>query len=189
MRLALTTLAGLALVPLLAGAPPAAAQSSPMPPGDYRQHCTRLYMEGQFLHAACQGPRGSAESSINVLGCSTGIFVDEGGALTCIGPGGAPLATRTAASSKAGSGRRAVQLYTRAGWRGRGILVRGSRSNLAGTDMNDRVRSIRLDARSGPWLVCSDANFAGRCVTIRQSIADTDVLRMRDEISSLRPLP
>jgi len=186
MRLALATLAGLAFAPLLAASPPAAAQSSPMPPGDYRQHCSRLYMEGQILHGYCQGPRGAGESSINVLSCSTGIFVDASGALTCIGPGGAP--PPAAAPPPGGHARNTAELYSRAGWSGRSMVVRGPTPNLAGTGMNDRVRSIRLDPRSGPWLVCTDARFAGRCVTIRRSVADTAELKMRDDISSLRPL-
>jgi hypothetical protein len=85
MRLALIILV---LVPLLPLGRPAAAQPYPMPPGSYRQQCTDLYMQGQFLHGYCRGPGGEGESSINVLSCSTGVFVDATGALTCIGPGG-----------------------------------------------------------------------------------------------------
>lgn len=80
--------AALGLAPLISPAAPASAQSYPMPPGDYVRRCTGLYMEGQFLHGWCRGQYGAGESSINVLSCSTGIFVDPSGALACVGPGG-----------------------------------------------------------------------------------------------------
>jgi hypothetical protein len=59
--------------------------------------------------------------------------------------------------------------------------------NLANTGMNDRIRSIQLDGRSGPWIVCTNANFRGRCATIDRSIDDTGRIGMLDAISSLRP--
>ncbi|MDB5435538.1 MAG: hypothetical protein JWR47_1795, partial [Phenylobacterium sp.] len=43
------------------------------------------------------------------------------------------------------------------------------------------------DRASGPWIVCSDANYRGRCVTIDRSVSDTREIGMRDAISSLRP--
>jgi len=86
-------LATLSLIPLLAPAAPASAQPYPMPLGDYRGQCTALYMEGHFLHGYCRGQYGAGHSAINVESCSTGIFVDPSGALTCVGPGaGAPPA-------------------------------------------------------------------------------------------------
>jgi hypothetical protein len=206
MRL-LLALAGFALATTLAWSPRAAAQ--PYPPGSYRQQCTDLYMEGQFLHGYCRGPRGAGESSVNVLSCSTGVFVDETGALACIGPGGgappayvpppspgyAPGQGYAPGSGYApgygpgrGSGRGAAVLYSRPGWRGPSIVVDGPAPNLADSGLNDRVRSIRLNPRSGPWLVCNDADFGGRCVTIRRSVEDTGQIGMRGDISSIRPL-
>src|SRR3954451_2398304 len=87
-----TALAMFAAAPALAQPGYAAA-----PAGNYQRQCSNIRMEGQFLHAYCRGARGSGESSINVQSCSTGIFVDETGALTCIGPGGgAPPQVRDA---------------------------------------------------------------------------------------------
>jgi hypothetical protein len=54
--------------------------------------------------------------------------------------------------------------------------------------MNDRIRSIRLERRSGPWLVCSDANYRGRCQRIDTDLADSRQIGMDRSISSLRPL-
>jgi hypothetical protein len=86
-------LAALGSTPLLFPAAPAYAQPSSLPPGDYVRQCTNLFMEGHFLHGTCRGRYGGGESSINVESCSTAIFVDDSGALACIGPGGgAPLA-------------------------------------------------------------------------------------------------
>jgi hypothetical protein len=85
--------AAFGLTPLLLPAAPASAQPFALPPGPYAQQCTGLYMEGQFLHGWCRGQYGAGHSSINVESCSTEIFVDPSGALTCVGPGaGAPPA-------------------------------------------------------------------------------------------------
>jgi hypothetical protein len=81
-----------------------------------------------------------------------------------------------------------VTLFGGREMRGPSIRIDGPTRNLSGIGLNDRVRSIELDRRSGPWLVCSDADFRGRCVTIDRSIEDTRRIGLGDAISSLRPL-
>jgi len=200
-----TTLAAALLA--LSIAAPAAAQPvyGGLPPGDYQRQCSNIRMEGQFLHAYCRGRRGAGESSINVLSCSTGIFVDDNGGLTCIGPGGGappqPQAGQPGYYTGPAQGydrydrygrgdrreRGAAVLFGRRNWGGPALRIEGPTPNLGDTGLNDRVRSIQLDRRSGPWLVCEDAGYRGRCVTIRDSVADTRSLGLGG-ISSLRPL-
>lgn len=81
-------LAVLAVPAALAAASTVSAQPYASPPGSYQSHCTNIRMNGQFLSATCRGAHGAGPSSINVESCSTGIFVDDAGALACIGPGG-----------------------------------------------------------------------------------------------------
>ncbi|HEX5380124.1 MAG TPA: beta/gamma crystallin-related protein [Phenylobacterium sp.] len=191
----------------LAAAAPALAQPNVYgaPRGSYERLCTDIRVEGQFLSAWCRGSRGSAQSTINILSCSTDISVDADGGLTCIGPGGgqppsvrdAPPGYATPSAPGYGSGgyygdrrgyrRDAADLYSNRGWRGRSFQVRGDMPNLEYTGLNDRIRSIRLRSGSGPWIVCTDANYGGRCVTVSRSVYDTQVLGMRDSISSMRP--
>ena len=64
----------------------------------------------------------------------------------------------------------------------------GTTPNLANLGMNDHIRSLRLGRRSGPWLVCEDAGFRGRCVRVDRDIADARRIGMAREISSLRPV-
>jgi hypothetical protein len=59
--------------------------------------------------------------------------------------------------------------------------------NLNRSGFNDRAGSIQLERRSGPWIVCADANYRGRCVTIRNSVGDTRSLGLGQAISSMRP--
>lgn len=225
-----TTLMAAALAALAAA--PALAQPGygAVPPGSYQRQCTNIRMEGQFLHATCRGAHGAGDSSINVQSCSTGIFVDDSGALSCIGPGGgAPPQVRNAPPGyntgqgqgyNAGQGqgrgynlgqvqgrgynpgegqgydrgaggygrpggeRQAVTLFERRSWRGQPVEIRGPAPDLR--RLSEPVRSIQLDRRSGPWLVCSDPGYRGRCVTIRDSVSDTRSLGLRD-IASLRP--
>jgi hypothetical protein len=182
------------------------AQAQAPPPGSYQRQCRDIRMEGQFLHASCRGAHGWAVSSINVLSCSTNIGVDVEGGLICGGPGGGaaptpypqpypapeayPPNTRPWPPPGGGGGydRWSVTIYDRFGWRGNAIRLRDEMPNLDRTGLNDRVASIRLGRRTGPWLVCSDANYRGRCVTIDSDIPDTRQLGMLNSISSMRPL-
>ncbi|HEV2530148.1 beta/gamma crystallin-related protein [Phenylobacterium sp.] len=198
-------------------AAPALAQPAyggPPPPGAYQRQCSNIRMEGQFLHATCRGAHGGGDSSINVLSCSTGIFVDDSGALTCIGPGGgappqvsngppgyntgqgqgydrghaAPAYGDRGYRDRRGGGQQmTASLFGQRSWRGQPVQIWGPTPDLAGSGLNDRVRSIQIDRRAGPWLVCQDAGYRGRCVTIRDSVSDTRSLGI-DGISSLRPL-
>lgn len=190
---------GLAAVTVLAAAAPPAVAQRPPPPGSYRDHCRNIAMQGQFLHAYCRGPRGNwAQSSINVLSCGGDIGVDYAGGLVCQGPGpgagrpppGAypPGAYPPGVRPPPAYGRWAVTIYDRFGFRGRSLRLQGDMPNLAGTRFNDRVASIQFQRRSGPWLVCADANYRGRCVTVDGDVRDVDRLGMLNRISSLRPL-
>lgn len=202
-------LLGAAALAILAPAAAAQPYVAP-PPGSYQRQCTDIRMEGQFLHARCRG----AVSSINVLSCSTDIGVGPDGGLVCGGPGagatpppGAAYSPRPGDSAapgygergyrqggyrdggyrQGGYGRDAITLFTGRNSRGRSLQVEGEVRNLADLGVNDRVRSLRLPRRSGPWLVCTDANFRGRCETVTASISDTRRLGL-DGISSLRPV-
>lgn len=204
-----TILAAAALAAL--SAIPAVAQpvyGGGLPPGTYQRQCTNLRMEGQFLHGVCRGAHGGGESSINVQSCATGIYVDDSGALTCVGPGGvapppsrgAPLAgQQTYDRGYQDRGRQdrgdqdrgydgersraSAVLFERRGYRGGSFRVSGTERAL-----DERVGSIQIDRRSGPWTVCSEPDFRGRCVTLRDSVADTRSLGLRDGIASMRPL-
>jgi len=203
-------LAGLAA--LAAAAPAALAQPYGAPPGPYRNQCRDIRMNGQFLSAVCQGPHGSGPSSINVASCSTPIYVDAGGALACVGPGGgAPPRVEAkppgfytgpgpgpgyAESPRRYERRRAedrqaarwsADIYPGPGFRGAPIRVQGATPDLGYTGLNDRVGSIRLPPGSGPWLVCTEAGYRGRCVTVSRSLGDVRAIGMRGAISSLRP--
>jgi hypothetical protein len=186
---------GLAAVGALA-ALASTAQAQPPPPGSYRDQCRNISMQGQFLHAYCRGPRGSwAQSSINVLSCRGDIGVDYEGGLTCAGPGAGPGRPPPpgpypppVVRPPPGYDRYAVTIYDRFGFRGRSLRVEGEMPNLGGTRFNDRVASIEFHRRSGPWLVCENANYRGRCVTVEDDVRDVSRFNMLNRISSLRPL-
>lgn len=193
---------GLSALGLALAAPAIAQPSYPQPRGSYERLCTNIRMDGHMLSATCRGARGPAQSSINILSCSTEISVDAEGGLTCIGPGGgAPPAIRDAPPGfSVAPGRyddryggrgdfraETATVYGGRSWRGRGVRIDGATPNLDGSGLNDRVRSIRLERGSRPWVVCSDADFRGHCTTIDRSISDTRAIGMARSISSLRP--
>ena len=199
-----TTL-GLSVLLLALPAAQAVAQPQyPAPRGSYERQCTDIRMNGQFLSATCRGARGGGQSSINILSCSGDIGVDATGALSCAGPGAATpppayapgLPPRPGYDQRPGSGygdrphrygRDTVTLFGGRNWRGPSIRIDGDTPNLGSSGLNDRVRSIQLGRRSGPWIVCTDANYRGRCTTIGESVSDTRAIGMGDAISSLRP--
>ena len=204
---------GLAALALTASASAALAQprAPGAPRGSYERQCSNIQMNGQFLSAVCRGAHGGGQSSINVASCSGDIGVDATGALSCAGPGAAaPAPPNVYAAPPAGYGQRdrgddaraydnrgydnrgygrgAANLFAGRDFRGEPVRIDGPTPNLARLGLNDRVRSIELDRRAGPWLVCSDADYRGRCVTVDRSVADTRQIGLRDAISSLRPL-
>jgi hypothetical protein len=202
-----TTMHGVLGLVAFAGVTLAAAHATAQPPprGSYMSRCTDIRMNGQFLSATCRGSHGGGQSSINVASCSTDIGVDVSGALVCGGPGQGiapqpgpgpgynPGPGRPHYPGGGGGGYRppgggygGITVYSERNWRGRAVRIDGGAANLASYGINDRVRSIRFDRRSGPWVACSDANFRGRCTTINSDVADTRRVGMGD-ISSLRP--
>jgi hypothetical protein len=207
---------GLSLLALAMAAPPALAQAQyAPPPGPYQRQCSNIQMNGQMMSATCRGDRTVGNSSINILSCSTPIGVDADGGLTCAGPGaGAPPSVRPAPPGYAtapgqtpnafpsgpayggpgyggprpGYGRDSISLFGARDWRGQAVRLDGPTPNLQGMGLNDQVRSIQLDRRSGPWIVCTDADYRGRCVTVSRSVPDVGRIGMRGQISSLRPV-
>lgn len=197
MRITLACIGGLAAATVLI-APVANAQ--PLPPGDYRSRCRDISMNGQFLSATCGGVRGGGQSSINVQSCpGANITVDASGALVCAGvaggrppgpgyPGGPGGPGYPGGPGGPGYGRDVAVVFAKKNWGGQAQRIDGPVANLNKFGMNDRIRSIRLERRSGPWLVCSDANYRGRCQRIDTDLADTRQIGMDRTISSLRPL-
>lgn len=196
-----TTLGMIALA--LTAATPGLVLAQPPPPGSYQRQCTDIRMNGQFLSATCRGARGGGQSSINVNSCSSDIGVDATGALSCSGPGGAaaiapPRPDPGYRPPRPGRDHRppnppaylqgSVTVFAGRNWRGQAMRLSRDMPNLGDAGLNDRIRSIQLDRRSGPWLVCSDADYRGRCMTIDRSVADTRQIGMGDSISSLRPV-
>lgn len=76
-------------------------------------------------------------------------------------------------------------LFADANYSGDSITARGDLSAMGReTRMNDRASSLRV---SGSWEICSDSNFRGRCVVVSEDVPDLKILRMNDNISSVRP--
>lgn len=199
---------GLAVLALAAGGPALAQPQYAPPRGSYQTQCTDIRVNGQFLSAICRGARGGGQSSINIASCSGDIGVDATGALSCAGPGAvAPMPPaytpapgyrddrgqgdslgRDYGYRQGRGGRDAITVFPGRNWRGQPVRIDDRVANLADMGLNDRIQSIQIEPRSGPWIVCSDAGFRGRCTTIDRSVSDTRQIGMRDSISSLRPV-
>lgn len=66
---------------------------------------------------------------------------------------------------------------------GRSLAVNGPMTDLSRNGFNDEISSIEI--RQGTWQFCSDADFAGRCITLGAGRHNVDKV-MNDEISSIR---
>src|SRR5215470_17050548 len=80
-----------------------------------------------------------------------------------------------------------VTFYSGEDFHGRQFFVDRPMSDLDRTDFNDRASSAVV--QGGDWLVCEDAHFQGRCVTLRPGeYHSLDRMGLNDRISSVRPL-
>ncbi len=68
---------------------------------------------------------------------------------------------------------------------GRSLVTGQSLRNLADEGFNDRVSSVMI--RSGTWLLCTDADFKGQCVTLGPGrYPSLRPMGLNDSVSSLR---
>jgi hypothetical protein len=168
----LSALALMASTPALAQGPYGGA-----PPGSYARQCTDIRMSGSMLSAYCRGSRGSGQSSINVLSCSTEISVDPSGGLTCIGPGGgAPPSVRDAPPGYA-TGERPSYDPERGARDDRGY--RGDRGDRGGY-------GDRRDPRRAAVTVFAGRDWRGRPVTIAGAASNLAAYGLNDRVGSIR---
>jgi len=78
-----------------------------------------------------------------------------------------------------------ITFYENDGFRGRAFTTDQQVRNFGNQGFNDRASSVVVDR--GRWEVCSDAQFGGQCVVLRQgSYQSLSGLGMNDKISSVR---
>jgi hypothetical protein len=81
----------------------------------------------------------------------------------------------------------AITFYQQENFRGRSFAQDGPIADFERFGFNDRASSVVI--RSGAWEVCSDARYAGRCVTLRPgSYRSLNAIGLGDRISSARPV-
>lgn len=80
-----------------------------------------------------------------------------------------------------------ITFYEHDDFRGRAFTTDRQISNFGNNGFNDIASSVLVDR--GRWEVCSDAQFGGQCVVLRQgSYPSLNALGMNDKISSVRPV-
>jgi hypothetical protein len=79
----------------------------------------------------------------------------------------------------------AIVLYDGNDLTGRPFALNGPVSNFATTGFNDRAQSLEI--RRGTWLLCSDANFQGRCREFGPG-RYPDLRVLDNRVSSARPV-
>jgi uncharacterized protein YcfJ len=79
-----------------------------------------------------------------------------------------------------------ITFYEHEGFRGRPFSTNKPVPNFIREGYNDRASSVVVDR--GPWEVCDDANFSGRCVILRPGNYDSLArFGLNDRVSSVRP--
>lgn len=80
-----------------------------------------------------------------------------------------------------------ITLYEHENFAGRSITTRETAADFRDVGFNDRASSVVVEG--GPWEVCEDVRFHGRCMILRpgayRSLAD---MAMNDRLSSARPV-
>ncbi len=78
-----------------------------------------------------------------------------------------------------------VTFYENNGFEGRSFATRQPVDDFRNTGFNDRASSVVVVG--GPWEVCEDARFSGRCVVLRQgSYSSLAAMGLNDRVSSVR---
>ncbi len=78
-----------------------------------------------------------------------------------------------------------VKLFKDDNFSGRSVTFDHSIRDLANHDFNDQASSAVV--RGGPWTLCTEARFRGRCVTLRPGrYASLTQMGLNDKVSSLR---
>ena len=83
--------------------------------------------------------------------------------------------------------RHGVMLYQGTNFSGQRVEIDTEVTDLRQYRFNDMAASIQI-ARGERWLVCEDSHFRGRCEEIGADERDLGRYRLRNTISSLRPL-
>ena len=78
-----------------------------------------------------------------------------------------------------------LTLFENDNFNGRSFVVRDAVNNLGNTGFNDRASSAIV--RDGTWQLCDDANYRGRCISLRPGrYSSLGQMGMNDRISSAR---
>lgn len=167
--------------------PPRPDPDGQIPPGSYQRTCRGISLRGNILRAQCPGPTGApVTSSLDVNGCRGRDIQNDAGYLRCNVNGGPrpPRPPQPVPPRPPSHGVQAIG-YTLPNYRGRQLPISGPIQNLANhRGFNDQIRSIQV--MRGRIEVCTDSNYRGRCVAIRQSYRDLQVIGMSGTISSIR---
>lgn len=84
-----------------------------------------------------------------------------------------------------GGGEHAIDLYEHDNFRGRSLDASQGVSDLNQANFNDRVSSVII--RRGQWLLCSDADSRGRCITLGPGqYPELSRWNLNDTLSSVR---
>ncbi len=78
----------------------------------------------------------------------------------------------------------ALELFAGPNFSGERRVVRSDAGNLRDVGFNDAAMSARVGR--GLWLLCDNANFTGRCVTIDRDVADLNTIGLAGRVSSAR---
>ena len=87
----------------------------------------------------------------------------------------------------AGQAAAQVTLFEHDGFQGNHVTANHPIDNFANSGFNDTASSVEV--RGGPWQVCTDAYFEGRCVVLRPgTYPSLSSIGLNDRISSVRPV-
>ncbi len=176
---------------LSASAVAARAQPVQIPGGSYRASCNNVNAYrgsngGKIVTARCRMANGGwFQSSLRFDGCRRDI-ANINGRLVCgssPGPGLGPVPGGNPGPLPPGS----LALFGQPGYRGSSVVLRGPTPSLTPWGFGDKAKSLQIRGR-GRWQVCTKVNYGGRCEIVGDSIYDLATWRLRNQISSARPV-
>ena len=169
-------------------ASPAFAQEGggPPPAGDYWRSCRNVstfgFGDSAAMTAECRDQSGRWRNTSLRFGRCHEVF-NRNGDLSCK-DGDRPSYGGAGRPPYGGS---AITLFSAPDFGGQPFQTRDDVSNLP-KQFNDRAMSLRIEGR-GPWQVCSDSDFRGRCQVFDRDVPDLRQFGLGEAVTSMRPAP
>jgi hypothetical protein len=177
-----------AVLTLLAASGPAQAAPRTPPKGSYQASCSTINLSNAgMLTAACRDTNDHLQpTKLSMPTCGNGDVANTNGRLTCppIFVAKKKPAPRQLLRPAVPVGPGSITLYDDVDYKGVAIEITADTPNLALTNFNDKVSSVKV--HGGQWQLCVDWQYRGECSIIDRDAPNLSRFSLNNRVSSIR---